>query len=292
MLHDRRRCEAPAPCAAGGTRGPRVRAIPTALLLMTVSALGLLTSGQARANGFTDTFLCYDVKASKGSAKFSPVPNTQIEDAFEDLTFTVSQSRELCNPAEGATDSVDLGSLIHFNRYQITVPKKTPRSAPEDVTVENQFGTIEVDAIIGDKFLVPANKSLAQPPAAPENPGIDHFKCYDVKLHKGSTFTKQQVTLTDQFTGGPKTFDVLGPAHLCPVARKNTEDVLDCCDAFVCYDVKAAKGATKFKRVKNVYTADQFGPLTLDAVDEDEACVRSTITRAGEPGPTCLNCPD
>jgi hypothetical protein len=255
-----------------------------------MGALGALTCWQARAADFTSDYFCYNVKPSKGSPKFSPVPNTQIEDAFEDLLFTVSQSREFCNPAVDTNGNFNLGPLVHFNVYQITVPKKTPRSMPQDLTVENEFGTIQVDVTIGDKLFVPAHKSLAGPPSAPVQPGIDHFKCYDVKLHKGSRFTKQQIALRDQFTGDLKTFDVLEPEHLCPVARKNTEDVVDCCDAFVCYTVKAAKGAAKFTPVKKVYAADQFGALTLDVVKEDDVCVRSTIMRAGDQGPTCLAC--
>lgn len=213
------------------------------------------------------------------------MPNTHVEDWFEDLFFTVTESRELCNPAgrEGTVPETP----THLNRYQLAAPKGTPRNMAKNVFVATEFGTYPLDLVVGDKLLVPTAKSLTQPPAPLQVVDVDHFKCYDVKLHKGTKFPKGvQITLTDQFYTVPRTLDVKGPSHLCPVARKNDEDVIDPCSALLCFDYKAAKGQAKFKALKNVYTNDQFGPLKQDTVDDDDVCVPARIL-VGDGGP-CL----
>ena len=150
----------------------------------------------------------------------------------------------------------------------------------KNVLVETEFGTFPLDLVIGDKLFVPTAKSLTQPPAPLQTVDVDHFKCYDVLLHKGTKFPKGvQITLTDQFYTTPRTLDVKCPAHLCPAARKNGEQVLDPCGALVCFDVRPAKGAAKFKAVKSAYTNDQFGALKQDTVADDEVCVPGTILR-------------
>ena len=221
------------------------------------------------------TFLCYDVKAAKGAPKFSPVPNVHIEDAFEDLTFTVSESREICNPT--SRDASIPTSPTHLNRYQLTVPKRTPRNTPTGIVVMDEFGTLSLDLLVGDKLLVPTAKSLVGPPQPLAQIDTDHFKCYDVKVTKKTPKFPSgiQLTLGDQFEQG--FWNVFRPAHLCPVARKNQEPVLDPCGALLCYDVRPAKGSPKFKKIKDIFTNDQFGALKRDAIDKDEVCVPATI---------------
>jgi len=240
------------------------------------------------ASECTTPFLCYDATASKGVKKPKSVATgVHVVDVFEDLVFTVVDPREVCNPASDG-ESVP-SSPTHMMRYELKADKKAKRSMPKGVVVDDQFGTLSLDAIIGDKLLVPAAKSLTGPPEPLESADVDHFKCYDVAIHKGTPKfpSNVQVTLTDEFTGAPKTWNVVGPAHLCPVAQKNDEPVLDPCAALVCYDVADPVKKAKFKPIKNVYTLDQFGAMKLDVVDKDEVCIPATI-REGESGEACL----
>lgn len=232
-----------------------------------------------------DAFLCYGGQAAKGAPKFTPMPGVEVKDPYEDLLFTVTEPREVCNPAVRGEGFL---TATHLLRYQLAAPERTPRTLPKHVVAVTEFGTVALDAIAGDELLVPAAKSLNGVPQSLQRPAVDHFKCYDVKPSTGSAkFPKGlQVTLTDEFNRVPVAWSIVGPAHLCPVAQKNGEPVLDPCAALVCYGVKRAKGSPKSTPMKHVYTNDQFGALTLAAVDKNEVCVPATIVD-GET-PICL----
>jgi hypothetical protein len=192
------------------------------------------------------TYLCYDTKASKKAPKFVPIPNVHVTDFFENLYVTVTQPREICNPAGhevlGGGDVYEQIAIpdtaTHLNRYQITVPKKTPRNMQKNVQVETEFGSFAVDLVIGDKLFVPTAKAIGQPPLPLEAVDAEHYKCYDVKLHSGKFPKNIQVSLVDQFLLTPQTFTLTGVSHLCPVAQKNTEPVYANCAVLACFDVK------------------------------------------------------
>jgi hypothetical protein len=240
-----------------------------------------------------DHFFCYSVKPTKGSPKFAPKPNVHIVDLFEDLVFTVVEStpadnRELCNPVDKNGEGI-IDDRTHLDVYQLLAPKKAVRAKEKNIPVTTQFGTVQVDLVLGDKLFVPAAKDLVSPPAAPDflAHGVDHFKCYDVKRSKGVKPPKGlTVTLDDQFTPGAKAFAVLEIEHLCTAADKNGEGVKNPCAALLCYKVKPVANQPKFTAVNGIFVADQFGPARIDAYKEDDLCLPATIA-AGE-GPRCL----
>ena len=120
------------------------------------------------------------------------------------------------------------------------------------------------------------------PPSAPDEStiGVDHYKCYKIKVTSGTPrFPKGvQATVGDQFTSPPKVFDVKKPRHLCNPVDKNGEGVKNADAHLVCYQVKGAKGQPKHVRRVGVHTNDQFGPQILGTIKETEVCVPSIKT--------------
>jgi hypothetical protein len=226
-----------------------------------------------------DAFLCYDVAASKGTPRFSPVPGVHLVDWLEDARFTVTEPRALCNPADLEGEGVH-DPVTHLDRYQIVpVFKRAPRAKAAGVSVETALGVVQLDVVRGDKLLVPAAKSLATPPPALEGAHVDHFKCYDVVPSRGAAKFPQglHLTLADQFTRAPKVFAVAGPKHLCAAADEDGGGVEDACAALLCYGVKAGAGEPRFSRTKGVRVRDDFGLRQVDVVAEDEACLPAVV---------------
>ncbi|MBI3247098.1 MAG: hypothetical protein HYZ50_11400 [Deltaproteobacteria bacterium] len=234
-----------------------------------------------------------------------------LSDQFEAGLFEVQKPVSLCNPTDkNGEDPAAPADPDHLEAYQIAlVPKVcvigsptnegkacrreqdcggTPRQtsfcqrAPEHVrqtnlTVENQFGSLQVDTLKPDRLLVPTAKSLSGPVPAP-TPGIDHFKCYSVRVTPGTPkFLKDmQVFAVDQFQQ-PTLYDIVKPTRLCaPVNKENESPGVETHAAhLMCYQVKAARGQPKHMRVPNIYTNNQFGPELLDTTKEEELCAPS-----------------
>lgn len=240
--------------------------------------------GCVHTNTCLDAFLCYDVK----SKSFDEVDGVHLVDQYNDLRYDVTETRELCAPAantcgcqgECPTPTV-ADPVTHLRRYKIErSDHHASELLPANVSVTTCLGTVVISTDDDDKIMVPAAKDLSGPPAAldPQSRGVDHFHCYDAVLPKNSKLPKKlQVTLNDQFTGQPKTFDVKGVEHLCVAADKNDEGVQNPAAVLLCYEIKAAKKQPKFVKVKKVWTADQFGLLRQDVVAENEACLPAVI---------------
>lgn len=234
-----------------------------------------------------------------------------LSDQFEAGLFGVQKPVSLCNPADPeGDDPAAPADPDHLEAYQIAlVPKVcvagaptnegkacrreqdcggTPHQtsfcqrAPEHVrqtnlAVENQFGSLRVDTLKPDRLLVPTAKSLSGPVPAP-TPGIDHFKCYSVRVTPGAAkFPRDmQVFVVDQFQQ-PTLYDMVKPTRLCaPVNKENESPGAETHTAhLMCYQVKAARGQPKHLRVPNIYTNNQFGPELLDTTKEEELCAPS-----------------
>jgi glucose/arabinose dehydrogenase len=237
-----------------------------------------------------------------------------LGDQFEAGLFTVQKPVSLCNPADKeGEDPTAPDDSDHFGAYQIAlVPKICAAGAPTnegkacqreqdcggtlrqtsfcqraqehvrptDLTVENQFGSLQVDTIKPDRLLVPTAKSLSSPAPAP-TPGLDHFKCYSVRVTPGTPkFPKDlRVSVVDQFHQ-PTLYDVVKPTRLCAPANKDDESPGAETHPMhlMCYQVKPAVGQPKHVKVSNIYTNNQFGPDLLDTIREEELCVPSRKT--------------
>jgi hypothetical protein len=233
--------------------------------------------GTPDPDGCADDFLCYKVKGS-----FTPVPNVRLVDQFEDVFVDVRKLRNLCTPADKNSEGV-FDDTTHLVAYMITGSPGTPKFIRRtNLLVENQLGSLRVDAYKRDLLLVPSNKSLTGPTTPPSIPSInvDHYKCYKAKTTAGTPrFVPTTVTVTDQFIGvTPKTYTLKKLRHLCTPVDKNGEGIKNADAHLACYLAKAASGQPRHVRQTGVNTNNQFGPLVLGTVKESELCIPSTKT--------------
>jgi hypothetical protein len=116
-----------------------------------------------------------------------------------------------------------------------------------DCATRSPPSSMRVDTRKADLFLVPAAKDLLGPlPPPPPNPldhNVDHYKCYTVRVTRGTPrFVPTTVTVADQFTSPPVTYDVKAVKHLCTPVDKNGEGIKEPTRHLLCYRVKAGIG--------------------------------------------------
>ena len=223
-----------------------------------------------------DHFLCYKVKLSKGTPKFTRISGISLVDRFEEKDFDILKPRSLCTPANKNNEGV-IDEEIHLTGYKIKKSRGVSRSLRQSrVALRNQFGTTFVDTTKPDLLLVPSAKSLQGPIDQPDpaSHGVDHFKCSKVKLSRGVRFPMGiQVNVADQF--GNKRYGLKKPSRLCTPVDKNGEGINNPDAHLLCYKVKPARGEPKHSKVLGLHVNNQFGPERLDTIKEQELCVPS-----------------
>jgi hypothetical protein len=235
--------------------------------------------GTANVDACLDDFLCYKTKASIGQPFFTPIAGVHLVDQFEDVNVDVTKPRNLCLPADKNQEGT-VDPATHLKAYAIRTSPGFPRHVPrQNVLVTNQLGFIRVDTTGYDLLLVPAAKDLvSQPPAPdPQAHGVDHYKCYRVKVTPGTPRFPERVsvTMTDQFNASTKTLKLIKPRHLCLAVDKNGETVQNPTVHLMCY---IAKGSPRTPRRTGVFVTDQFGPSKVDTIREKEFCIPSETT--------------
>ena len=257
------------------------------------------------------------------------VPNTFVSthvtltDALEPASrlYAVTKPLTLYTPADKNDEGVH-DSATHLRSYAIALPKLCAADAPAQpgqackkesdcgattkgtkfcqaqaatvkhpgLSVTNQFGVAQLDAVKPDRLLVPTSKGLSAPLPAPEGSNVDHYTCYTAAVTKGSPkFAPiRGVSVADQFTqaqfpSGKKLFDLTKPTHLCMPANKNGEGVLNPLGSLACYKAVGAKGQPKHRPVKGLFLANQLDVEQADATAEEELCVPSDV-QAAVPG--------
>lgn len=211
-------------------------------------------------------------------------PDTHLRGYAIKLTPKQCTAESTRNLGGVCTKEVDCGGTdeTSFCRSQ-TKSVKQP-----GVIVRNQFhnsesGALVIDVVKPDRLLVPASKGLTEPLEPPVGVDVDHYKCYKVVLPKGVKFTPiTSVSVQDQFTEvqtltGKKLFDLKKPAHLCMVATKNAEAVVDPTQNLFCYQALPTKGQPKHVAAPGLYLSTQFDVDQVDTVKEDEFCVPSEV---------------
>ena len=164
----------------------------------------------------------------------------------------------------------------HLEAYKIKRAKGEEKHVKRlGLVVENQFGSTLIDTVRADRLLVPTQKDLVNPIAAPQGASeVDHFLCYKVKKPKG--FQKiLGVTVLDQFED--RVYDLRKPKRLCNAVDKNGEGIQNPDAHLLCYQGKRAKGQPKHVKRSGVNLHTQFGPEKLDTKTEEELCVPSTL---------------
>ncbi|MCC6766352.1 MAG: hypothetical protein IT293_16960 [Deltaproteobacteria bacterium] len=217
-----------------------------------------------------DDFLCYQMKASSGAAKFSPVLGFALRETFE-LSADVLKTKTLCLPGDAGDGTVD--SLTHHEAYQVKAPAVAGRGT---FGVVDRFGSLTVTGLKLERLLVPSNKSLSGTPSAPPAATADMFDCYKAKISKTTPFPKGvQVTVTDQFETA-RLYDVKKPTRICfaASARIPAEPFVNPVAMMMCYQIKVAKGGAKHaKIVDQIEIANRFGTEQLDSLKQETICV-------------------
>jgi hypothetical protein len=185
-------------------------------------------------------------------------------DQFGPLSLQVRFPHRLCAPANKNGEGI-LDPTEHLTGYKA----KAAFAKSLNHTVVNQFGSLKLDVIRPDLFMVPTAKDgvpLAPPPG-------DHFTCYKVRRSRGTPkFVPVTVTVTDQLQSGV-TETLTKPIRLCAPADKNGENpgAQNHPDHLLCYKTKTQ---TQFGDV--VKSIDnQFGQTTLRLIHRRELCVPS-----------------
>src|SRR5262249_26050625 len=147
--------------------------------------------------------------------------SVSVEDQFGTHTESIRYPHRLCAPANKKDEAPDAPTHPdHLIGHRVLAKNVHVPSQ----TVVNQFGTIVLDVLRPDVFMLPTGKTTALPGPPPLVNPIDHFQCYTVRPSRGQPrFQKiPGVKVEDQF--GTTTVDLLRPATLCAPANKNDED--------------------------------------------------------------------
>lgn len=188
------------------------------------------TSGTIRmgtGQHYIDHFLTYQIKTSKGAARFAKFGPVVLADAFGAVKYDILKPLTLDLPANKNNEGV-IDDVTHLKEYQVR-PRATSPSVGEVIEARNQCGVFTVALIKPLSVLVPTNKDFAAPPAVPDLSaiGLDHYLCYMVKkitsiqpaLGKGV-----QVDALDQFQS--RRYDLKKITKIClPVIK--SEDPAD-----------------------------------------------------------------
>src|SRR5262249_34778985 len=153
-----------------------------------------------------DHYLCYKLLISTALA---PIFNVHLVDEFEDIKVDLTHLRNLCTPADKNDEGV-LDDVTHLVSYSYKPLPGTPHFVLQPhLRIDNQLGTLFVDAVKRDVLLVPSNKDISGPTVPPDDTaiGVDHYKCYKVRTTAGtSRFLSKTVSVADQFTSPAKQF--------------------------------------------------------------------------------------
>ena len=205
-----------------------------------------------------DHVQCYEVKPAAFTNR-----NITAQDQFGTLPLIIRFPHRLCAPVNKNGEGI-LDATEHLAGYKT----KAKFTKVTNQTIVNQFGTLQLDVVRPDLFMVPTAKDgvpLSPPPG-------DHFTCYKVKRTRGAAkFVERTVTVADQFQSVTST--VLKPIRLCAPANKNNEDPGAPLhpDHLLCYKTKST---TKFGTIDKTIE-NQFGPDTVTLIHRRELCLPS-----------------
>jgi CSLREA domain-containing protein len=227
-----------------------------------------------------------------------PKVNSSIATSFiatEAATdFTVSVN-DFIDPPDKQYNALGIGSVsdptkivpgvgtqnLPLAGYRIKEAKGTPKHVPlKNIRVDDDVWPVTVDTIAPDRLLVPSALSLTGPVGPPGPNEDDHYKCYRVKLSKGtqSVPTSLPVWFQDPSAPLPRVFEVKRPSHLCLAASVNAGAVHHPDSHRMCYHVRPAKGQPQYIPLTDVHLNNEFGPAQGTAVKEQELCVPATVT--------------
>ena len=250
---------------------------PTATSTPVASATGT-PAPTVTATPALDHFLCYETHRRALNRK-----GVSANDDLGNTTITVRQAKRLCAPVN--KNNEDPTAPLHPGHETFyTIKQTSPHFAPvKNLTITDQFGTIQVDLVRPERLLVPTSKSLTAPPPPPLATPLDHFKCYRVR---GARVRVPNVSVQTQFNpGGPITVAIKRPRDLCLPVDKNGEGILNSTIGLMCYQVR-----TSPQSPPRVFTTDQFESADYPLFGIRDLCV-PLLAGPGTCGDGKLNAP-
>lgn len=176
-----------------------------------------------------DHYLSYKIKGTQGGPKFRKFGPVVLADQFGSAKYTVVKPQQLGLPADKNGEGV-FNLTTHLEEYKVKAVSGTPKfTTISDVRIINQCNDMLIQVKKPVSLLVPTNKDLVTPVAAPTSLNRDHFLCYkigqqrkagDIKLPK---FPKGvQVDVTDQFQVNRR-YDLKKITKLCVPVDKSID---------------------------------------------------------------------
>src|SRR5262249_26747647 len=205
-----------------------------------------------------DHFECYEIKPGAFVNQ-----SATVQDQFGTIIEMIRFPHRLCNP----TSKNGGGGIAPPDHPAGDVVKAAPFPKNPHQTIQNQFGTTQVDVVRPDVRMVPPSKD-----GVPQIPPLDHFQCYKVKRSKGAPkFTKRTVTIANQFETNI-TVTVVKPVRLCAPANKNGEDpnAPTHPEHLLCYKTNGTPFGQSAHTIDN-----QFGFDDVTVIHRKELCLPS-----------------
>ncbi len=254
--------------------------LATTALALAACALWTLPAHAANPTGSPDDhFLCYKSKVSRNTPKFAQT-TLSLSDSIESGSFDLKKPFHICNPADNEAEGI-IDAATHLETYKIKATPGSPKHVRQtNIRVVNQLGSLYVDTIKPDYLLVPTAVDLSSPPAVPGTNNVDAYKCYKVRVSKGTIKFPRGVqrSIADQFTPAARELDIKTPKHLCVPVSIAGAPIKNASGHLMCYKAKPAKGEPKHVRLSGVHTnSAELGAGTLDTIKEDELCVPSVV---------------
>jgi len=216
----------------------------------------------------------------RGANLPQPKPMVTLQDVFGSYTAILDRGHRLCAPTnKNGEDPIAPTRPQHLTGYDF-VSVAPNLVEPDNVQVDNQFGTYTVDVRNPVRLLVPSAKSLVAPPPPAQIPtDIRHFLCHNLVGVQGPT--PAGITVESQFAANVVAVANLGAAKLCAPVNKNNLDPTAPADPnfLLCFHTTEQTGFGTL----NVFITNQFGPSTTQFTGQpfitqyDELCVPSTL---------------
>ncbi len=241
-----------------------------------------------------DPFQCYDVEASRGSARFE-AREVSLSDQFGDTLQIVKRGKRLCAPVE--LDRVRVFQPnAHLLCYDL-VQRRGHRGRddhqewePIAVRVDNQYGYHQrLTVTRPEQLCVPSTVVRAaggEVPGYPWELELDHFLCYAVRAG-WRDFDPIEVSLSDRFQTSDRLLHK--PTLLCNPVDKNGEGIRDPETHLTCYEVAPIEGEPRLPSVnRDVLVSNQFDAQQQFRVKKPATvCVPSQTEIVGDSPAAC-----
>lgn len=221
-----------------------------------------------------DPFLAYKAKATRGTPPFAP-QSVSLSDALETADAAVRRPAALCNPAD--VEGGGIGDpALHLAGYAIRSALRHAKR--QGLVATTELGALALDTVKPDRLLLPSAQSASAPVDPPADPAIDAFKCYRVKVSRGTPKLPRgtQRRVADEF-GAERTLDLKKPTRLCVPAGVDGGAAQDALSHLLCFKAKPARGEPKHAKLAGVHSADAFGQAQRDTLKEEELCLPATL---------------